>query len=155
MSTNSETAAKNIQMTNPLTIETSIEEIVENFSFLDDWEDRYGYLIELGKALKPLPEEALNDANKVQGCVSQVWLVSENCGDEICFTGASDAHIVRGLVAIALSIFSGKPAAEILETDEQDTFRAIGLEEHLTPQRANGLRSMVQRIKAIANSRML
>lgn len=141
-------------MTSPLTIDTSIEEIVENFSFLDDWEDRYGYLIELGRALVPLSPEEMNDANKVAGCVSQVWLLSKKDGEVINFTGASDAHIVAGLVAIALSIFSGKTAQEILVTDEQETFRAIGLEEHLTPQRSNGLKSMVVRIKTTAQMAM-
>ncbi len=137
-------------MTSPLTLDTNIEEIVENFSFLEEWDDRYGYLIELGKALKPLSGDEMIDVNKVQGCVSQVWLVHEADGSVINFRGASDAHIVRGLVAIALSIFSGRSPAEISAIDEQDTFRSIGLEEHLTPQRANGLRSMVKRIKEIA-----
>ncbi len=137
-------------MTKPLTLNTSLEEIIDNFSFLDDWEDRYGYLIELGRALTPLAEEEKNESNKVKGCVSQVWLVSNVQNGEVHFIGASDAHIVSGLVAIALSIFSGKSAEEILATDEQKTFKAIGLEEHLTPQRSNGLNSMVARIKAIA-----
>ncbi|MGI9353663.1 MAG: SufE family protein [Rhizobiaceae bacterium] len=137
-------------MSHHLTIDTSIEEIVENFSFLDDWEDRYGYLIELGRALKPLSDEEMNDTNKVRGCVSQVWLVNEKENGKVLFRGASDAHIVSGLVAIALSIFSGKEPADILNTDEQAVFRKIGLEEHLTPQRSNGLKSMVQAIKKMA-----
>ena len=137
-------------MSHHLTIDTSIEEIVENFSFLDDWEDRYGYLIELGRALKPLSDEEMNDTNKVRGCVSQVWLVNEKEKGKVQFRGASDAHIVSGLVAIALSIFSGKEPADILNTDEQAVFREIGLEEHLTPQRSNGLKSMVQAIKKMA-----
>ncbi len=138
------------ELNNPLTIETSIEEIVENFSLLDDWEDRYGYLIELGKALKPLTEAEMNDTNKVRGCVSQVWLVSAQENGKIHFRGASDAHIVSGLVAIALSIFSGKTPREVLDTDEQPLFHEVGLQEHLTPQRSNGLKSMVQTIKRIA-----
>ncbi len=138
-------------MPNPLTLDTDLDEIVENFSFLDDWEDRYGYLIELGKALRPLSEDAMSDKNKVQGCVSQVWLTSSRDDDgRLHFEGASDAHIVRGLVAITLSIFSGHKPDEIIARDERETFKAIGLEEHLTPQRANGLRSMVRRIKDIA-----
>ena len=141
-------------MTKPLSIDTSLEEIVDNFAFLDDWEDRYGYLIELGRALTPLSEEDRNETNKVKGCVSQVWLVSNVQNGVVHFYGASDAHIVSGLVAIVLSIFSGKSAAEILATDEQETFKAIGLEEHLTPQRSNGLRSMVARIKATAQMAM-
>jgi len=136
----------------PLKSNTSIEEIVDNFSFLEEWDDRYGYLIELGKDLTPLDDEQLTDMNKVQGCVSQVWLVHENDNGTLIFNGMSDAHIVRGLVAIALSMFSNKTADEILQTDEQTTFNAVGLQEHLTPQRANGLRSMVQRIKSIAQA---
>ncbi len=139
-------------MQSPLKSGTSIDEIVENFGFLEEWDDRYGYLIELGKDLVPLEDDQLVDLNKVQGCVSQVWLVHEVSGDTLSFKGMSDAHIVRGLVAIALTIFSGKTAQDILETDEQEIFNAVGLQEHLTPQRANGLRSMVQRIKAIAQA---
>lgn len=134
----------------PLTIDTTLEEIVENFSYLDDWEDRYGYLIELGNALTPLSDSDLTDANKVNGCVSQVWLTSQSDGELIHFKGASDAHIVRGLVAIALMIFSGKTADVISTTDEQAIFQEIGLSEHITPQRANGLKSMVGQIKSIA-----
>jgi len=138
-------------MTHPLKIDSDIDEIIENFSFLDDWEDRYGYLIELGNALVPLTEDEHSDSNKVQGCVSQVWLVHQTIDGKIHFRGASDAHIVRGLVAIALTIFSGKTPEQITEADEQQVFREIGLAEHLTPQRANGLKSMVGRIKSIAN----
>ena len=137
-------------MSSHLKIDTSLDEIIENFSFLDDWEDRYGYLIELGNSLKPMDEADMIDANKVQGCVSQVWLTSAVHDQRLEFNGMSDAHIVRGLVAIALSIFSGKSPSEILETDEQDVFRQIGLAEHLTPQRSNGLKSLVSRIKSIA-----
>ena len=143
-------------MTSPLTNDTSIEEIVENFSFLEDWDDRYGYLIELGRMLSPLDEKQMIDENKVQGCVSQVWVVSsveERNGTNILhFQGASDAHIVSGPVAIALCLFSGKPADEIIALDEQSVFAEIGLKEHLTPQRSNGLRSLVQRLKAIASA---
>ncbi|MEL6947120.1 MAG: SufE family protein [Pseudomonadota bacterium] len=134
----------------------NIEDIIENFSFLEEWEDRYGYLIELGRELTELPEAERIEANKVQGCVSQVWLLpssdeNPSTGERVLvFNGASDAHIVSGLVAITLALFSGKTAQTILKTDEQETFKAIGLEEHLTPQRSNGLRSMVKRIKDIA-----
>ena len=139
-------------MDRPLTLPDSIDDIVENFSFLEDWEDRYGYLIELGNALTPVPEDQMIDANKVQGCVSQVWLISDYADGKLYFNGASDAHIVRGLVAVALSIFSDKTPAEIAELDEQETFVAIGLSEHLTPQRSNGLKSLVGKIKAIAQA---
>ncbi|MEL6751431.1 MAG: SufE family protein [Pseudomonadota bacterium] len=138
---------------NPLTTETNIEEIVENFQMLDDWDDRYGYLIELGRALKPMPEAAQNDANKVNGCVSQVWVTPVPGEDgAVGFRGASDAHIVSGLVAIALTLFSGRTPADIVATDEQEVFQSIGLAEHLTPQRSNGLRAMVSRIKTLAQA---
>ena len=137
-------------MAHPLTIDTDIDEIVENFSFLDDWEDRYGYLIELGKALKPLDEAEMNETTKVNGCVSQVWLVHEKSGETLTFRGGSDAHIVRGLVAITLTLYSGKTPEEVQATDVEAVFADIGLNEHLTPQRANGLRAMVERIRAMA-----
>lgn len=128
----------------------SIESIREDFAFLDDWEERYRYIIELGGDLPDFPETARDEAHKVRGCVSQVWLYTE-IGDGpdpvITFRGDSDAHIVRGLVAIMMALFSGKRASEILSIDAEDTMRALGLDEHLTPQRANGLRAMVRRIK--------
>ncbi|MDY8109981.1 SufE family protein [Fulvimarina sp. 2208YS6-2-32] len=133
----------------------SIEDILSDFEFLDDWEDRYRYLIDLGRTLPPLEAAEMNDATRVQGCVSQVWLVSETDGStppRLTFRGASDAHIVKGLVAIALALFSHKTAPEILKTDALATFKEIGLEEHLTPQRANGLRAMVDRIKRDADA---
>ncbi len=127
-----------------------IEEIIENFQFLDDWDDRYKYLIELGSALPAFPEEKQTAENKVQGCVSQVWVtcVKSNDADPILkFTGGSDAHIVSGLVAITFAIFSNKPASEILKTNEKEVFDSIDLSEHITPQRSNGLTSLVERIK--------
>lgn len=128
----------------------SIDDIATDFELLDDWEDRYRYLIELGRQLPPLPEEALNDANKVPGCVSQVWLTSHvdsGAPPRLTFLGASDAHIVRGLVAIALALYSGRTAPEILAIDAEGAFADLGLQEHLTPQRSNGLKSMVGRIR--------
>ncbi len=128
----------------------SIEEIFDNFDLLDDWDDRYRYLIELGRTLEPLPEAHQNDTNKVQGCVSQVWLwaqVGEGDDPAIHFVGNSDAHIVSGLVAITLALYSNKKASEILDINAIEVFSKIGLEEHLTPQRSNGLRSMIERIK--------
>ncbi len=127
-----------------------IDEILENFSFLDDWDDRYRYLIELGKSLEPMSKEDHNATTKVQGCVSQVWIRSVTSPDKmplLHFTGDSDAHIVRGLVAIALALFSNQTAQKILDTDAHAVFSEIGLDEHLTPQRSNGLRSMIERIK--------
>lgn len=128
----------------------TIEDITADFEFLEDWEDRYRYLIELGRSLPAMPEAELNDANKVRGCVSQVWLISRTddaSPPHLTFLGESDAHIVRGLVAVALALFSGRSAPEILEADAEATFARLGLQEHLTPQRSNGLRSMVARIK--------
>lgn len=130
---------------------TTINEIIENFSLLDDWDDRYRYVIELGRTLVPLPDAARNDANKVQGCASQVWLSTHvhpngSAGPVLNFIGDSDAHIVRGLIAILLALYSGKPARDILKTDAIALFDQLALREHLTPQRSNGLRSMVERI---------
>ncbi len=133
----------------------NINEIVENFQFLDDWEDRYKYLIELGNTLEQFPEDQRNAENKVNGCVSQVWIIShQNNGPDpvIKYCGDSDAHIVKGLIAITLAIFSGKRASDIIEVDEVSYFKEIGLQEHITPQRSNGLISMVKRIKDIAAS---
>ena len=136
---------------------TTIDEIVENFTLLDQWDDRYRYVIELGRALPPLAESARIEANKVQGCASQVWLLTHvkpngAQGPVLTFEGDSDAHIVRGLVAILLALYSGKPARDILATDAIALFDRIGLRENLTPQRSNGLRSMVERIRREANA---
>ena len=136
---------------------TTIDEIVENFTLLDQWDDRYRYVIELGRTLPPLPESAHNDGNKVQGCASQVWLLTHvkpdgAAGPTLTFDGDSDAHIVRGLIAILFALYSGKSAREILATDALKLFDSIGLRENLTPQRSNGLRSMVERIRAEAKA---
>jgi cysteine desulfuration protein SufE len=135
----------------------SIDAILEDFEYLEEWEDRYRYVIELGKALPDLPEADRTADNKVRGCASQVWLVTET-GDGadpvLTFRGDSDAHIVRGLVAIVLAIYSGKRASEIERLDALEVFRGIGLVEHLSAQRANGLRSMVSRIQTEAATRV-
>ena len=134
---------------------TAIDTIRDDFSFLDDWEDRYRYIIELGEQLKPYPEVARDAAHKVQGCVSQVWLLphhGKGSDPALEFEGDSDAHIVRGLVAIMLALFSGKRASEILRIDAEGTMREFGLDEHLSPQRANGLRAMIKRIKREAEA---
>ena len=132
----------------------AIDEIIDNFSLLDEWDDRYRYVIELGRGMSPLPEIHRTDANKVQGCASQVWLATTARFDDeqpvLDFCGDSDAHIVRGLVAILLAVVSGKPAAEILAADPIALFDRLGLREHLTPQRSNGFRSMVARIRTDA-----
>ena len=129
---------------------TTFEDISGDFSLLDEWEDRYRYVIELGEGLPPFPDSERTPANKVPGCVSQVWLTTGIGGGTdpvVTFSGDSDAHIVRGLVAIVLALFSGRRASEILATDAEAALKSLGLDEHLSPQRANGLRSMVQRIK--------
>jgi cysteine desulfuration protein SufE len=134
----------------------AVEEIVENFAFLDEWDDRYRYLIELGKTLDPLPAEAHNEINRVRGCVSQVWLETRTDRADgtprLRFKGDSDAHIVRGLVALTLALFSGQTPQTILQTDAQGLFDELGLGNHLTPQRSNGMRAMVERIKSDARA---
>ena len=136
---------------------TTIDDITENFALLDDWDDRYRYVIELGRTLDALPEELRTEANKVQGCASQVWLISDRKpngagGPILTFVGDSDAHIVRGLIAILFALYSGKHAPDILGTDAVALFERLGLREHLTPQRSNGFRSMVERIKTDARA---
>ena len=136
---------------------TTLDEIVDNFSLLEDWDDRYRYVIELGRALSPLAERDRTEANKVQGCASQVWLATTvhpngQGGPMLTFSGDSDAHIVRGLIAILFAMFSGKQARAILSTDAIAVFERLGLREHLTPQRSNGFRSMVERICADAQA---
>jgi len=136
---------------------TSIDEIIDNFSLLDEWDDRYRYVIELGRTLEPLPDSAHNDANKVHGCASQVWLLTQvkpdgSGGPILHFLGDSDAHIVRGLIAILFALYSGQSAKAILAADALALFDKMGLREHLTPQRSNGLRSMVERIRVDARA---
>ena len=135
---------------------TTIDEIRDNFALLDDWDDRYRYVIELGRTLDPMPEAEHTAANKVLGCASQVWLskqVDRGGGEPLLkYLGDSDAHIVRGLIAILFALYSGKPAREILDTDAVALFEKLALREHLTPQRSNGFRSMVERIKSDART---
>jgi cysteine desulfuration protein SufE len=135
----------------------TIDEIIDNFGLLDEWDDRYRYVIELGRTLPPLPESQRTDANKVQGCASQVWLATTvkpngTGGPILSFVGDSDAHIVRGLIAILFALYSGKSARDIVSTDAIGLFDRMGLREHLTPQRSNGLRSMVERIRSDARA---
>ena len=132
----------------------SMANILADFELLDDWEDRYRYVIELGRGLDPLPEAARTPANKVPGCVSQVWLATHtasrngaNGGATLTFQGDSDAHIVRGLIAILFAMFSGQSAETILAVDAEQVFASLGLNDHLTPQRSNGLTAMVKRIR--------
>ncbi len=133
----------------------NIEEMISDFEFLDDWEDRYVHVIDLGKSLPALEPALKTEATKVKGCVSQVWLVSERQGETnpiLTFQGDSDAHIVKGLVAVVLEIFSGRTASEILSLDAKAILEKLGLAEHLSPQRSNGLQAMIARIKAEAES---
>ena len=130
-----------------------IDEIIENFEFLDDWDDRYKYLIELGNALEPFADDSQSAQNKVQGCVSQVWVTSHPEDGEdpvIHYKGTSDAHLVRGLIAIAFAIFSGKKASEIVKLNEREVYAKIDLSDHITPQRSNGLNALVARMKSDA-----
>ena len=131
-----------------------IEALIEDFAFLDDWEDRYRFVIELGKDLPVFDTAERTDHLKVEGCVSQVWLKissqDSDAGPILVFSGDSDAHIVRGLIAILIVIYSGKSPAEILGIDVNAVLHRIGLDEHLTPQRSNGLQAMVQRIRQTA-----
>ena len=133
-----------------------MREIVDNFAMLDDWDDRYRYLIELGRTLQPMAVDSHNETNRVRGCASQVWLeASRETTDgetRLSFVGDSDAHIVRGLVALSLALYSGQTARTILARDAQALFDELGLGSHLTPQRSNGMRSMVERIKADARA---
>lgn len=142
-----------------MTASTTLDDIQSNFAFLDDWEDRYRYVIELGRGLAPLDEAERNDTNKVRGCASQVWLVTETAsegGDDVMrFRGDSDAHIVRGLIAILFAIYSDRTADEILSADAATIFDGLGLREHLTPQRSNGFASMVERIRSDARRHAL
>jgi len=137
----------------------SIDEIVSNFELLEDWDERYRYLIELGRMMTPLPQDAYTDANKVRGCASQVWLetrIDRHDGDAVLhLRGDSDAHIVRGLIALLISLYSGKSAPEVLATDALGVFQELQLSEHLTPQRSNGVRSMVERIRSDARSALV
>ena len=134
-----------------------LDEIISNFDYLEEWEDRYRYLIELGRTLEALPEEAYTEDNKVRGCASQVWLETKRLKDTngtiiLLFRGDSDAHIVRGLVALVLALYSDHTPKDILATDAMQLFEKLGLAAHLTPQRANGLRAMVDRIKLEARA---
>lgn len=127
------------------------DELIERFSLFDDWEERYAYIIQMGRKLPAFPEAERTEANKVSGCVSQVWMVSEQRGDCIDMQGDSDAFIVKGLVAILLALYSGLTPQEIAAVDVEKVFADLDLADHLTPNRRNGFFSMVQRIRAFGN----
>ncbi|WP_421724277.1 SufE family protein [Bauldia sp.] len=143
-------------MDQAVTQSPAIDDIVADFELLDEWEDRYRYVIELGRSLAPLADDDRTEANKVRGCASQVWLATEQDGAGpdavLCFRGDSDAMIVRGLVAIVIALFGDRTADEILKTDAEALFQRLDLRSHLTAQRSNGLRSLVDRIRADAAS---
>ncbi len=134
--------------------EPSFDQLIDDFEFLDDWEERYKYVIELGRSLEPLEEEARSASNKVQGCASQVWLISQvngtGSGSILTFRGDSDALIVKGLIAVLHILLSGRPPRDIIETDVQAALGKLGLHEALTPQRSNGLAAMIARLKSDA-----
>jgi cysteine desulfuration protein SufE len=135
-----------------------LKEIINNFEYLDDWEDRYKYIIELGSLLENFPQEHKNEKTKVRGCVSQVWINSKITGKEndkiITFNGDSDAHIVKGLITIILSIYSNKTPREILSLSGEEILKKLNLDDHLSPQRSNGLFSMLERIKSDARNNL-
>lgn len=128
----------------------NVQEMIDDFAFLSDWEDRYTHVIDMGRNLAPLSATDRNPATKVKGCVSQVWLVSRRENDRLIFRGDSDAHIVKGLVAVVIAVFSNRTPAEILDLDAQAILGALDLSEHLSPQRSNGLKAMIERIKTEA-----
>ena len=130
----------------------SFDDIQADFEFLDDWDDRYKYLIDLGRSLPPYPEAHRDDAHKVRGCASQVWFHAEPQNGALVLHGDSDAHIVKGLIALLFALYSGKPAPDMLSIDVAQALAPFDLDDHLTPQRSNGLHSMVARIRAIASS---
>jgi cysteine desulfuration protein SufE len=130
---------------------SELSEILADFELIEDWDERYRYLIELGRDLEPLGEGARIEANKVRGCASQVWIETRTLpGHILSFRGDSDAHIVKGLVRLTLAIYSGQSPETIMATDANAVFATLGLAQHLTPQRSNGVRAMVERIRADA-----
>jgi cysteine desulfuration protein SufE len=129
----------------------AFEEIAETFEFLDDWEDRYRHVIELGKAMPPLDDNFKVPALKVQGCASQVWLRPLVADGRFDFQGESDAMIVRGLIAVLHALYAGLPVAEVAKVDAPAELARLGLNDHLSAQRSNGLRAMVERIREVAS----
>jgi cysteine desulfuration protein SufE len=136
--------------------DSRVEELIDNFSFLDDWEDRFRYLIDLGRKLPPMDEALKTEETKVRGCTSQVWIVDEvkpgegSGAQTLHFVADSDAHIVKGLIAVLMEIYDGRTPQEILAVDIRDAVGRLGFQQHLSPNRANGLFSMVERIRALA-----
>lgn len=137
-----------------MTLPQNIQDMIDDFAFLSDWEERYMHVIDMGKSLPALSPEEKNPANKVKGCVSQVWLVTETdpTTNTLRFRGDSDAHIVKGLVAVVITLYDNRTPAEITAIEPEPILQQLGLAEHLSPQRSNGLRAMIGRIKAIAEA---
>lgn len=134
---------------------SELDEIISDFDLIEDWDERYRFLIELGRGLKPFPEAARTEDNRVKGCASQVWLLTDRDQDGLMhFRGDSDAHIVKGLVRLTLAIFDGKTPVDVLSTDAFAVYGQLGLAQHLTPQRSNGVRSMVERIRLDARRQL-
>lgn len=136
-----------------MTYPDNIQSMIDDFAFLSDWEERYMHVIDMGKSLAPLTLDEKTDATKVKGCVSQVWLVTETTSDtptRFMFRGDSDAHIVKGLVAVVLEIYSGRTAQDIEALDVKAILEQLDLTEHLSPQRSNGLSAMIDRIRNVA-----
>ncbi|MDN5937557.1 MAG: SufE family protein [Salinisphaera sp.] len=137
-------------------MDTELQKLKATFEMLPDWEERYRYIIDLGRKLDPLPEDAYKEENRVRGCMSQVWLIADDDdAARIVFRGDSDAHIVRGLIAILLKIYSGKSAQEIVDTDIKGIFEELALEQHITMNRRNGLYSMVEAIRRLGAQRLV
>jgi cysteine desulfuration protein SufE len=135
------------------TMTQTLDDIISDFELIDDWDERYRYLIELGRTLEPLPESARTEANRVKGCASQVWLETARGSDgALLFRGDSDAHIVKGLVRLAVAVYSGRQPEVVAATDIGPVFERLGLSQHLTPQRSNGVRAMMERIRSDARA---
>ena len=140
-----------------MTYPAHIQDMIDDFAFMEDWEDRYSHVIDLGKDLTPLTASERNDNTRVKGCVSQVWLVKDHDPDQparLVYRGDSDAHIVKGLVAIVINIFSGQRPQDIIDTNIDNIIVQLGLAEHLSPQRSNGLKAMISQIKHDARTHM-
>ena len=136
-------------------MDTQIEQLKTTFEMLPDWEERYRFIIDLGRKLEPLEDDERNEATRVRGCMSQVWLIAdEEDDDKLHFRGDSDAHIVRGLIGVLLMIYSDKPPQEIAEIDINQIFADLNLEQHITMNRRNGLYSMVETIQRTASRRL-
>ena len=132
-------------------ITAALTDLLDEFEVLGDWEERYRYVIDLGRDLEALNDGERNDANKVRGCASQVWLVTSRAGNVLTYRGDSDAHIVRGLIAILMRLYSGRTGDEIVNFDARAAFERLGLSGALSQQRSNGLYSMVERIRRDAS----